>query len=505
MKIWRWRARHGSMGVQEGWFNLGGCRVSRLVAVSNRVADLHDPGQAGGLAVGLGDALKARGGVWFGWDGNTVGPGTRVPARIEKVDQATLITLPMTNKDYREYYAGFANSVLWPLFHYRLDLVEFQPAFLRGYKRVNSKFADALLPHLKPKDTIWIHDYHLIPLAAELRKRGCRQRIGFFLHIPFPPPEILAAAPEREWLIHSLFSYDLLGFQTETDRANFRRYVEEFGSGKTDQDDYIAAFGKGVMTRCFPVGIDVESFAAMAHTREADEQIRTLRQRTLSHKQIIGVDRLDYSKGLPGRLQAFRRLLELHPDNQKSVTLMQIAPPSREDVEAYSDIRTELETLSGAINGQFADFDWTPVRYIHRPIPRRTLAALFRGSQVGFVSPLRDGMNLVAKEYVAAQDDEDPGVLVLSKFAGAAEDLEEALIVNPYNIDEMAEILQRALKMPLAERRRRQRALMKRIRERDANNWQSSFLGTLESLPMRKTASVPNADSGVAKLIVEMG
>jgi trehalose 6-phosphate synthase len=462
--------------------------VSRLVAVSNRVADLHDPGQAGGLAVGLSYALKARGGIWFGWDGKTVGQGTRVAPQIQKIDRATTITLPMTNKDYREYYAGFANSVLWPLLHYRLDLVEFQPAFLRGYKRVNSKFADALSPHLRLKDTIWIHDYHLIPLAAELRKRGCRQRIGFFLHTPFPPPEIIAAAPENDWLIHSLFSYDLLGFQTETDLANFRRYVEEYVEGKTDQNEYIAAFGKGVIARCFPVGIDVESFAAMAHTRDADKQIRVLRQRTLARKQIIGVDRLDYSKGLPNRLQAFRRLLEVHPENQKSVTFMQIAPPTREDVEAYSDIRIELETLSGSINGQFADFDWTPVRYIHRAIPRRTLAALFRGSQVGFISPLRDGMNLVAKEYVAAQDDEDPGVLVLSKFAGAAEDLEEALIVNPYNIDEMAENLQRALKMPLAKRRHRQRALMKRVRERDAHNWQSSFLDTLEGLPAREAA-----------------
>lgn len=460
--------------------------MSRLVAVSNRVADLHDPGQAGGLAVGLGDALKARGGIWFGWDGQTVAQGTRVPPQIQKIDRATTITLPLTNKDYREYYAGFANSVLWPLFHYRLDLVNFHPAFLRGYKRVNSKFADALFPHLTPKDTIWIHDYHLIPLAAELRKRGCRQRIGFFLHIPFPPPEILAAAPECDWLIQSLFSYDLVGFQTETDLSNFSRYVEVNGDGQSNQNGCVTGFGNSVVARCFPIGINVEDFAAMAHTRDADEQIQTLRQTTLERHLIIGVDRLDYSKGLPDRLKAFRRLLELYPENQKFATLIQIAPPTREDVEAYSDIRTELETLSGSINGQFADFDWTPVRYIHRVIPRGILAALFRGSRVGFVSPLRDGMNLVAKEYVAAQDDEDPGVLVLSKFAGAAEDLEEALIVNPYNLDEMAENLQRALKMPLAERRSRQRALIKRIRERDADNWQSSFLGTLESLPIRK-------------------
>ncbi len=462
--------------------------MTRLVVVSNRVADLKDPAQAGGLAVGLGDALKARGGVWFGWDGKTVGQGTRVPPRIQEIDQATIITLPMTRKDYREYYAGFSNSVLWPVLHYRLDLVDFQPAFLRGYKRVNSKFADALLPHLEPEDVIWIHDYHLVPLAAELRKRGCRQRIGFFLHIPFPPPDILVAAPESEWLIRSLFAYDLVGFQTETDRANFSRAAEKFSEGPTEPGDPVRAFGEDVVAGCFPIGIDVAAFSAMAHTQEADEQIATLRRRTLERRQIIGVDRLDYSKGLPGRLQAFRRLLELYPENEKSVTLMQIAPPTREDVEAYSDIRTELETISGSINGQFADFDWTPVRYIHRAIPRRILAALLRGSQVGFVSPLRDGMNLVAKEYIAAQDEADPGVLVLSKFAGAAEALEEALIVNPYNIDEMAAALQKALTMSLEERQRRQQALMNRIRQEDANKWHRSFIGALESLPERKTA-----------------
>jgi trehalose-6-phosphate synthase len=302
--------------------------VNRLVAVSNRVAGLNDPGQAGGLAVGLGDALKARRGIWFGWDGKTVGQGTHVAPHVQEFDRATTITLPMTKKDYREFYAGFANSVLWPLLHYRLDLVAFEPAFLRGYKRVNSEFANALFPHLKPKDTIWIHDYHLIPLAAELRRRGCTQRIGFFLHTPFPPPEIFAAAPESEWLIRSLFSYDLLGFQTTVDLANFRNYSERYQDAKSDRDGRITAFENAVIARCFPIGIDVEAFAAMARTPDAEQQIRTLRQRTLKRQQIIGVDRLDYSKGLPERMQAYRRLLEMHPENQKSVTFMQIAPPT---------------------------------------------------------------------------------------------------------------------------------------------------------------------------------
>lgn len=456
--------------------------MSRLVVVSNRVADLSNPAQSGGLAVGLGDALKSRGGLWFGWDGTTVESGTHVPPNIQTVGPVTTATLPMTQKDYDEYYAGFSNRVLWPVFHYRLDLADFETAFLNGYKRVNSKFADALAPLLRPDDTIWIHDYHLIPLASELRKRGHKQKIGFFLHIPFPPSEVLAATPEHEWLVSALYSYDLVGFQSQTDLTNFDRYVLEQEHGEILTGGAILAQGRRIHAGSFPIGIDVASFRDMAYSDEADQQVSFLQRRTTARMHIIGVDRLDYSKGLPDRMRAFRRLLQLYPENHKAVTFMQIAPPTREDVEAYADIRQELEMLSGAINGEFADFDWTPVRYIHRNVERSTLAALFRGSQVGFVTPLRDGMNLVAKEYIAAQKDDDPGVLVLSKFAGAAEQLEEALIVNPYDADEMAEALQLALKMPLSERIGRQKALLHRIRQRDARYWQESFLATLEDL-----------------------
>ncbi len=457
--------------------------MSRLVVVSNRVADLTNAAQTGGLAVAMLDALSGQGGLWFGWDGKTVSPGTRVPPHVEDVSGIRSVTLPLTQKDYREYYAGFSNSVLWPLLHYRLDLMEFDRADLRGYKRVNSKFAEALSPLLEDDDIVWIQDYHLIPLGAELRQRGHQQRIGFFLHIPFCPPEMLAAAPEHEWLVRSLFAYDLVGFQTHTDLGNFRQYVEEQSAGSVDADGTARAFGEATRIGCFPIGIDVDGFTKMARSAEADEQIALLRQRSLERRQIIGVDRLDYSKGLPDRLRAFGRLLELHPDNMKTVSMMQIAPPTREDVEAYADIREELEALSGSLNGRFADFDWTPVRYIHRAVPRATLAALFRASDVGFVSPLRDGMNLVAKEYVAAQDDDEPGVLVLSKFAGAAEAMKEALIVNPYDVDEMAETLQHALKMPRDERRTRHRALLERIREHDVHGWYRAFLDALSSAP----------------------
>ncbi len=462
--------------------------MSRLVVVSNRVADFDYAAQSGGLAVALADALRSRGGIWFGWDGNVVRAGTRVPPTVKTYNNVTTVTLPLTRKDYNEFYVGFSNSVLWPILHYRLDLSTHQASFLTGYKRVNSKFADALSPLLKPDDTIWIHDYHLAPLAAELRKRGHDHKIGFFLHIPFPPHDIFSAIPGYEWMGECLLSYDLIGFQTQTDLMNFRHFMDtEFADLPRAGEDGYRIGSRICRADSFPIGINVDAFRKTAHSKEADEQIDFLKRRTTARTHIIGVDRLDYSKGLPSRLRAFRRLLQKFPELHKRVTLMQIAPPTRESVEAYSDIREELEMLSGAINGEFADFDWTPVRYIHRSVPRHILAALFRGSQVGFVTPLRDGMNLVAKEYVAAQNNEDPGVLVLSKFAGAAEELVEAVIVNPYDIDEMAGALHEALNMPLDERISRQSALLSRIRQHDARHWQAGFLARL-SVPQDSIA-----------------
>jgi len=455
--------------------------VSRLVIVSNRVADLDNQVQSGGLAVALGDAVRSIGGIWFGWDGNTVDEGTPVQVRRTVQNGVTIATIPMTERDYEEYYLGFANKVLWPVCHYRLDLVHFEAAYFEGYKRVNKSFANALVPFLRADDMVWAHDYHLISFGQELRALGARQRLGFFLHIPFPPPELLQAIPAHNWLIEALFQFDVIGFQTTIDLGNFRRFVAEHVGGKVFDDGRMAAFGRTVIARAFPIGIDVEDFAAAARTPEAASQIERLNRRTVVRSHIIGVDRLDYTKGLPERFKAFRKLLELHPEHWKTVTLMQIAPPTRIEVEAYANIRTELEGLSGSINGEFGDFDWTPVRYVHRSMSRDTLAALFRGSEVGLVTPLRDGMNLVAKEYVAAQNEEDPGVLILSKFAGAAEELEEALIVNPYNIDDMANAMQTALRMPVEERKERHAALLCRIKTHDVASWRRSFLEVLNS------------------------
>lgn len=454
-------------------------RLGRLVVVSNRVADPSQSARAGGLAVGLLDTLRDGGGLWFGWDGTTVADGEPTKVSIAHHDGMSIATMPLTQKDCQDYYHGFSNSVLWPVFHNRLDLATISSETVEAYRRVNEEFAQALSRLIAPGDLVWVHDYHLIPLAAALRRLGCRNRIGFFLHIPFPSPEVFVAAPEHVWLMRCLLTYDLVGFQTSWDVANFERSLLELETQvRNDEGPEGAPVFTGTVA-AFPIGIDVDAFAAMAHTVEAQERIQRLNRHASARIHVIGVDRLDYTKGLPERLRAFRRLLELYPENRKVATLMQIAPPTREDIDAYADIRHELEALSGAINGEFGDFDWTPVRYIHRVVPRETLAALFRGSHVGLVTPLRDGMNLVAKEYVAAQDMDDPGVLVLSRFAGAAEDLVEALIVNPYDPDEVAHALQQAIKMPLAERRERHAALLERVRKRDVRHWRESFLAAL--------------------------
>lgn len=456
--------------------------MRRVVIVSNRVADPEGVA-SGGLAVCVLDALRKHDAMWFGWNGDVVANEIEFGPACRRYDNLTQVTIPLSERDYKDCYLGFCNAALWPVHHYRLDLAHFTPESSEAYKRVNDRFAEDLVPILNASDLVWAHDYHLIPLGAALRKRGMGNRIGFFLHIPFPPPDIWVAMPEHEWLMSAFLEYDLVGFQTKTDLANFCRFVCDVMGGEMTSADTLHVAGKTLTASVFPVGIDVASVTAMASSAEAEKCIQRLHGVGEPRINIIGVDRLDYTKGLPDRLRSFKRLLELYPQNGKAVTLMQIAPPTREHVQAYADIRHELESLSGEINGQFGDFDWTPVRYIHRNVPRDTLAALYRGSQVGLVTPLRDGMNLVAKEYVAAQREENPGVLVMSRFAGAAEDLEEALVVNPYDADEVANAIQRAITMPREERIERRRALMARIQERDACNWMTGFLRALAALP----------------------
>ncbi|SDC43348.1 trehalose 6-phosphate synthase [Cupriavidus sp. YR651] len=458
--------------------------MGRLVAVSNRVADPRNHA-AGGLAVALAGALSKTGGLWFGWSGRAVEPshgGTpgEGELHLSQAGNVTLATVDLSREDYETYYLGYSNGVLWPVFHYRLDLANFDVGSnLTAYRRVNQLFARKLAPLLKPDDVIWIHDYHLIPLAADLRAIGCGQRIGFFLHIPLPPPLILAAIPQHEWLMRALFAYDLLGFQSQADLDHFSRYVQGEAGAEPMGEYRFRAFHRTVRAQAFPIGIDVDEFAELGRGEEAQETYEMMLAQYARRRLLLGIDRLDYSKGLPQRLKAFHTLLTEYPENRSSATLVQIAAPSRESVDAYADLRREMEGITGAINGEFGELDWMPVRYIHRSTSRRRLPGLCRASSVALVTPLRDGMNLVAKEYIAAQDPDDPGVLVLSRFAGAAEQLKEALLVNPYDTRATAQAIQQALHMPLAERRARHQKLLEGIRHQDVHWWSSEYLRTL--------------------------
>jgi trehalose 6-phosphate synthase len=456
--------------------------MSRLVVISNRIADPRKPA-AGGLAVALGEALNQTGGLWFGWSGNVQEGGTPGESELHtrQAGPVTLATVDLCSEDHRSYYQGYSNSVLWPVFHYRLDLADFDASYIAGYRRVNQMFARKLMPLLRDDDIIWVHDYHLIPLAAELRAMGCKQRIGFFLHIPVPPPLIMAAIPQHEWLMRSLFAYDLVGLQSEADVSHFKRYVRNEGSAEELDDTRVRAFGATVVVKSFPIGIDVDEFTRLTHASDAVETFESMRAEYSRRRLLMGIDRLDYSKGIPQRVRAFRELLDRYPENRDSATLIMIASPTRDDVNAYGDLRQELEGLCGSVNGDYGELDWMPVRYIHRMVARKRVPGLCRAAAVGLVTPLRDGMNLVAKEYVVAQDPEDPGVLVLSRFAGAAEQLKEALLVNPYDTQGMADSIQQALQMPLAERQTRHQKLMARIRENDVHWWRKSFLNALQA------------------------
>ncbi len=454
--------------------------MSRLVVISNRVAPV-DEGQtaAGGLAVAVLAALKESGGIWFGWNGETVQTPPTKPD-TQKVGSLTYATMPMTRRDYTEYYTGFANSTLWPLFHYRLDLMHYDRRDFTGYMRVNGRFARALTPMLRKSDMVWVHDYHLIPLADELRRLGCEQRMGFFLHTPLPALEILLALPRHEDLMRALSAYDLVGFHTVNDLSAFFDYIVLEAGGEVLPDGVVRVFGRTFRAGVFPIGLDTAEVAKLASQHDNSPEQKRLATTLQKRQLIIGVDRLDYSKGLVARFSAFQKLLARDPQMHNKVTLMQIAPPSRGDVKDYVEIRRELETTAGHINGQFADFDWVPIRYLNKSFERSELTCFYRMSRVGLVTPLRDGMNLVAKEFVASQGEQDPGVLVLSRFAGAAHEMNEALIVNPYDEDSVADALSRALLMPVGERRDRWRAMMKKLTQHDVHAWRAEYLEALE-------------------------
>ena len=454
--------------------------MARLIVVSNRVALPDQVAPTGGLAVGVLAALRgAEGGIWFGWSGKTEEVPSTVPVEMER-DGIRFITVDLPAASFDAYYDGFCNSSLWPVHHYFPGAFRYDASEFQAYLDVNRFYAQALSKLIKKDDLIWVHDYQLIPLGRMLREAGALNRIGFFLHIPYPNIAVLRLLPPYADLVRDLCRYDLVGFQTDEDLAGFQSAVRAVfpGHALPHQD---SAAAPDFRTGVFPIGVDADVIAEQARrAEEEDEQVSRLEQSLLGRQLLLGVDRLDYSKGLNERFNSYQALLESTPELQGNVTFIQIAPLSRINVAAYADIRDALERTAGHINGKFADADWTPIRYLNKDFSHQTLSGFLRIADVAVVTPVRDGMNLVAKEFVAAQDPENPGVLVLSSLAGAAQELSGgALLVNPYDKVAVAQALKQALAMPVENRRARHERMLEALHKNSISQWHETFIVAL--------------------------
>ena len=459
--------------------------MGRLIAISNRTA--ADPGaRAGGLAVAVWESLKSTGGVWFGWSGDLVDQPSR-SVRMMKDDGVEFVLTDLSHEEHDQYYLQYANSVLWPVFYYRVDLAAFDSDAFQIYAAVNQRIANLVAERLQYGDSVWVHDYHFLLMGDSLRRAGWDGPIGFFLHIPFPPPEVFRALPEHQWIARAMCNFSVIGFQSQQDRSNFTRYLIEDCKGVDRGDGVYEAFNTTIKIEAYPIGIDASGFEAASKTDKAKEASERIGRFLGGRNLVIGVDRMDYSKGLPERFESVGRLFDEYPETHGSVSVTQIAPPSRSKVEEYRELRQTLDRLAGRINGDYGDLDWIPLRYLARSYDREELAGLFRIARVGLVTPLRDGMNLVCKEFIMAQDESDPGVLILSEFAGAAEQLKAALLVNPHDTRKMAEAIHLALTMPLDERKQRWEALRKIVTEQDITWWRKNFLKDLDSLQAKQT------------------
>ena len=453
--------------------------MTRLVLVSNRVPVPSAAASAGGLAVALGGLMSRRGGLWFGWSGETHHDAAARGIHVERAGLVDYATIDLSHEEYDGYYNSFSNSVLWPLLHTLPELMRFDRADARTYRAVNARIADNLAPLVNVDDLVWVHDYHLLSLAAELRTRGVRAPIGFFLHIPWASPDVITAAPEMASLVRDMLAADLLGFQTDGDLENFAQAAHDVANAVRHAGNVLQVGTRRVRLAVFPVEIDAVTFAETAAEQSRNAAAEDLRASLGRTALVVGIDRLDPTKGLVQRLAGYRALIETYPQWGNRVTLLQIAAASRKDVDSYRALRATLEADAGALNAELGDPAWTPLRLLTSAIPRDACAAIMRSARVGLVTPVRDGMNLVAKEFIAAQDPRDPGVLVLSCFAGSARQLTSALLVNPHDADSIADALDRALRMPLAERQDRWRACWAAIEHRSPSAWGRSFVAAL--------------------------
>ena len=453
---------------------------SRLVVVSNRVPSPSqvspEEGRSvpvGGLVSAVRPAMEKVGGLWLGWSGKSAAGAPQTTPDVTSLGSIELATINLSSNDVSLFYTGFANRTLWPLLHSFTEHVVIRHDTYRAYRRINRRFAEALFPMLREDDLVLVHDYHLFNVGEELRELGWRGKMGFFLHVPFPSPDVFSILPWSPSILKSLMRYDLVGVHTEGYRRNLADTLELELEGSVS--DWVYS-GKEGATRLevYNVGIDVSVFGEPPAGKVEALASQLSIPLSSEHQLILGVDRLDYTKGIPGRLRAFRRMLEHHPALRGRVSLVQISSPSRTRVPEYINEKEEVDKLVGEINGRFSEADWTPIRYLYRSYPQHELACFYSIADVCMVTPLRDGMNLVAKEFVASQGD-TPGVLLLSKFCGAASSMTDALIVNPYDVDGTAEATYRALRMSLTERRSRWKSLAGVVRQHTENSWSDAF------------------------------
>jgi trehalose 6-phosphate synthase/phosphatase len=460
--------------------------VARVLIVSNRLpitTEVTDEAitftsASGGLATGLRGTHERGGGLWIGWPG-IAGPIPEPQAEelARQLLERGIIPVHLTGDELRDYYEDFSNGVIWPLFHYLLDRLPLGPTSWETYRQVNERFADETARHYQPGDLIWVHDYQLMLVPAMLRRRLPDARIGFFLHIPFPASEIFRILPWRRQILQGLLGADLIGFHTYSYAQHFSAAVGDL-LGSDPEDGGVWIDERRIRFGVFPMCIYAESFRQMAISAEVAAATADLLSQAAGRTIFLGVDRLDYTKGIPRRLMAFEALLRDNPELRDRVRLVQVAVPSREAVSTYQDYRKEVEELIGRINGGYGTLSSVPIHYLYQSVSPEQLVALYRAADVMVVTPLRDGMNLVAKEYVASRVDDD-GVLVLSEFAGAADELQEAVCVNAYDVDGLTSAMRQALEMPPAERQRRMRAMRRRVTTYDVHRWANHFVRTL--------------------------
>jgi trehalose 6-phosphate synthase/phosphatase len=436
---------------------------------------------AGGLATGLRGFHERGDSIWVGWSGDASSLSRRHRPEVASLLLGRgIVPVHLSRNEVSAYYDGFCNGVLWPLLHYLVDDLPSGVAPWEAYCHVNRRFADAVVREYRSGDLIWIHDYHLMLVPGMVRAHLPDAAIGFFLHVPFPAEEVFRALPWRREILVGMLGATRIGFHTDDYASHFLDAVRALTVFETGRGLAIAN-ERPVDVGVYPMGVDAARFAALADDPEVRRQRDALLARPVS--LLLGIDRLDYTKGIARRLLAFEQLLERRVDLRGRVQLVQVAVPSRTEVPAYRQLRREVDEIVGRINGRFATLDWTPVGYFHRSLTSEQLVALYCAADVMLVTPVRDGMNLVAKEFVASRTDED-GVLVLSEFAGAARELPEALAVNPYAVEEMADTIASALAMPAAQRRRRMVALRRRVVAHDLDWWAGSFLADLRETPV---------------------